>query len=229
MYPHRYKFGKQKTILPLVAFEAAMQDAINRGESLENLAYVTLLWHTGVRKSEAYERVLDDVRLSGDAVTVDFYKRKKHGEEVPPLKIPRAFYGVEEYLVPWVQERVAAKPPHKTTAKTLFAQAETGENRTTPKGKVVTVKKPSGTTVKAQWLFPNIASTKAWIVVKRVLGKEFYPHYLRLRKLSAIGRNPQTKSLIHIKAVSGLKSVSAIGSYLGFDQEAQDEAMKGSE
>jgi hypothetical protein len=30
-----------------------------------------------------------------------FHQRKKHGETVPPLKIPRKFYGVGEYLVPY--------------------------------------------------------------------------------------------------------------------------------
>src|SRR4030042_2766844 len=218
--PH-YKFGKQKGIMPLATFEAAMKDAINRAESLEALAYSTLLWHTGVRKSEAYERPLTDVTVTEDLVTVDFHKRKKGGDEVTPLKIPRSFYGVEEFLVPWIAEAEKIKPKKRM----LYNQVVTEETRTTLKGKVVTVKKRTATTIKDHWLFPGIASTKAWQVTKRVLGEKFYPHYFRLRKLSAIGSNPETASIIHIKSVSGLRSLRAIESYLGTSEKTQDAAM----
>ena len=36
-------------------------------------------------------------------------------------------------------------------------------------------------------VFPMIKSTTSWLLVKRILGEKYYPHYLRLRKLSKIG------------------------------------------
>jgi hypothetical protein len=193
--------------------------------SLEHKAFSVTIWHTGVRKSEAYERVVGDVKVEPDVVIIDFHKRKKGGDEVPPLRIPRSFYGVEEYLVPWILEAKQLKPRRKR----MIFQVSTGETKTTPKGKVVTVKKTNSRIEKANWLFLYIASHTAWQIIKRLLGPKFYPHYLRLRKLSAIARNPATNSVIHIKSVSGLKTLNAIGAYMGYDEEAADEAMRGSE
>lgn len=59
--------------------------------------------------------------------------------------------------------------------------------------------------------------------------EEFYPHYFRLRKLRKIGMNREKGSITHLKAVSGIKSLKALEAYLGYDQEAQDEAMEISE
>jgi hypothetical protein len=42
----------------------------------------------------------------------------------------------------------------------------------------------------------------------KVLGPEFYAHYLRLRKLSKIGMNWEKGSITHLKAIIGIKSVS---------------------
>jgi hypothetical protein len=71
-----------------------------------------------------------------------------------------------------------------------------------------------------------IRSTQAWKIVKAILGEKYYPHYLRLRKLSAVGKK---HGVTHIKAVSGIKSLRALEAYIGYDQEVQDEAMKDSE
>jgi len=208
--------------MTLDAFKNALEKS---PASLEQKAYSVLLWHTGVRKSEAFERIVDDAKLTEDLVILDFHKRKKGGEEVPPLNIPRGFFGVNAYLVPWIVEAQALKPSWKR----LYVQETTAATRTTAKGKTVTIKRRVGSEVKASWLFPNIASSTAWTVIKKLLGPEFYPHYLRLRKLSSIAKNPQTRSLLHIKSVSGLKSLRAIEAYLGFDMETADEAMRGSE
>ena len=226
MYEHRYKHGKQKGIMPLAAFQTLIEEAANRGAPLNHLAFCIALWHTGVRKSELYERLLSDVTVTENFVVVDFHKRKKGGDEVPPLKIPRSFFGVEEYLVPWIERRKASKPPPRKTWKNLFYQMETEKTRVTAKGKTVTVKKRVKRKERGLWLFPNVGSTTAWQIVKDVLGAKYYPHYLRLRKLSKIASNPKTKSIIHIKSVSGLKSITAIQAYMGVDEELQDEAMR---
>jgi hypothetical protein len=159
-----------------------------------------------------YERVKDDVEIADAHVIVDFHQRKKHGETVPPLKIPRKFYDVEEYLVPYVLK------PKRVNTKTVYTY-ETREGRLVVRS----------SQREAKWLFPHIGSTTAWRACKKVLGQEFYPHYFRLRKLSKIGMDREKGSVTHLKAVSGIKSLKALEAYLGYDQEAQDEAMEISE
>jgi integrase len=43
----------------------------------EQRAFLVLLWHCGVRKSEAYERVNEDIEITENHVIVDFHQRKK--------------------------------------------------------------------------------------------------------------------------------------------------------
>jgi integrase len=209
MYEHRYKYGKQKEIMSVDEFREKLESS---DLDLEQKAFIVLLWHTGVRKSEAYERVKKDVEITDSHVIVDFYKRKKGGEEVPPLKIPRTFYGVEEYLKPYLTK------PKRLKVKTIFTYE-------TVLGKLIIHSKQ----VKDRWLFPHINSTTAWRLVKKVFGERYYPHYLRLRKLSKIGKDRRRGTIIHLKSVSGIKSLRALEEYMGIDEEAQDEAMEISE
>ncbi len=181
LYPHRFKFGKQKAIMTLDTFKAKLEAS---NLSLAKKAFVVLLWHTGARKSEAYELPRESVMVTPEHVVVDFGKRKKGGEDVPPLRIPRAFYGLEKILVPYI------------------------------KGK------------RTRLLFPHIKADTAWRTVKQVLGEEYYPHYLRLRKLSEVGKH---YGITHVKAISGIKSLKALEAYIGFDEKTQKEAMEVSE
>jgi ABC-type uncharacterized transport system ATPase component len=112
MYEHRYKYGKQKVIMTVESFKEKLEASEVK---LEQRAFLVLLWHSGARKSEVYERVKDDVEITEAHVIVDFHQRKKHGETVPPLKIPRKFYGVEEYLVPYV-----LKPKRVNQKQSIF-------------------------------------------------------------------------------------------------------------
>ena len=208
--PHlHYKRGKQTTIMPLQEFRAKLDSApLNQ----EQKAYILLLWHCGIRKSEAYERVAEDVAVTSTHVIVNFHRRKKRGLEVPPLKLPREFYGVDDILVPYLLK------PKRRRQKSVFTYVRKG-------GKLKTTKK----TVKAKWVFPNIHSTTAWNIVKQTLGAEYYPHYLRLRKLSKIGKNREKGSIMHLRSFSGIKSLGSLEAYMGIDEEAQDEAMEASE
>ncbi|MCW4044848.1 MAG: hypothetical protein NWE94_04955 [Candidatus Bathyarchaeota archaeon] len=209
MYEHRYKHGKQKAIMTVETFKEKLE---NSQLGLEQKAYLVLLWHSGARKSEVYERTKDDIEITDTHVIVDFHQRKKHGDTVPPLKIPRRFYGVEEYLVSYI------KKPKRLKQKTVYSYE-------TVEGKLMVHQKQ----LKQRWLFPHISSTTAWRITKCVLGQEYYPHYFRLRKLSKIGMNREKGTFTHLKAISGIKSLKALEAYLGFDQEAQDEAMEISE
>jgi hypothetical protein len=87
----------------------------------------------------------------------------------------------------------------------------------------------SSSQIEAKWLFPHVGSSTAWRLCKKVLGLEFYPNYFRLRKLSKIGMDREKGRVTHLRAVSGIKSLKALEAYLGYDQEAQDEAMEISE
>jgi hypothetical protein len=209
MYERRYKCGKQKAIMTVEEFKNKLDASQVK---FDQKAFPVLLWHSGARKSEAYERVKDDIEISDAHVIVDFHQRKKHGETVPPLKISRKFYGVEEYLVPYILK------PKRMNPKTVYTY-ETRE------GKLVI----RSSQQEAKWLFTHIGSTTAWRACKKVLGQEFYPHYFRLRKLSKIGMNREKGGITHLKAVSGIRSLKALEAYLGYDQEAQDEAMEISE
>jgi hypothetical protein len=209
MYEHRYKYGKQKAIMTVENFKEKLEAAEVK---LEQKAFLVLLWHSGARKSEVYERVKDDIEITDVHVIVDFHQRKKHGETVPPLKISRKFCGVEAYLVPYILK------PKRANPKTVYSYE-------TLEGKLVV----RSSQREAEWLFPHVGSSTAWRVCKRVFGQEFYPHYFRLRKLSKIGMNREKGSITHLKAVSGIKSLKALEAYLGYDQETQDEAMEISE
>jgi len=179
---------------------------------LEKKAYLVLLWHTGVRKSEAYERVKDDMQTTETHVIVNFHQRKKSGLEVPPLKIPRHFYGVNEYLMPYLSK------PKRNRLKTIERYKR--ENR---KQILVSTKQ------NAKWIFPHIGRETARSIVKHVLGEKYYPHYLRLNKLSKVGKNRKRGTIMHLRAISGIKSLRALEAYLGIEEEMQDEAMEISE
>lgn len=231
MYAHRYKHGKQKTIMPNAVFEAAMQDAVNKGEDLERLAYITFVHYSGCRKSEGYERLVEDVTLTKELVVVDFHQRKKNGLQMPPNEIPREWYGVNEFLVPWIVKRQSKKA--KATAKRLFYQRKTGEFRQTsptpkfPQGSRVEIKKHVFRVEKAVWLFPHISSTTAWQIYKTVYGEKYYPHYDRLWRLSKAAQTADNMGdmITAVRRVSGLKTLSAMESYFGDDEAVGKKAM----
>jgi len=78
-------------------------------------------------------------------------------------------------------------------------------------------------TVKAHWLFPNIGKQTAWRIVKAVLGKEYYPHFLRLNCLTEIAEDP-TSNLTRLKSHSGIKTMRVLEAYLGVSEKEQDSA-----
>jgi len=233
MYPHRYKFGKQTTILSSAEFQIAVNNAIDKGATPEQIAYCIVLWNWGFRKSEAYERVISDVVITETAVLIDAHERKKHGLQVPAVEVQRGWFGIEEYLIPWALERESAKP----TKKRIFYQQPTGKFTRTkptaqrPKGTRVEVKVRASRVEKAVWLFPHIASTSAWTAVKLVLGEKYYPHFCRLEKLSKVAKTAQNMGdmISAVRRVSGLKSLNAMEAYFGDDEEVGSKAMRESE
>ena len=102
-------------------------------------------------------------------------------------------------------------------------QQPTGEMRSTTKG-MKPVKKTVGIVKRERWLFPHINSTWAWKVVKRILGEKYYPHFLRLNRLTEIGSDPSA-SIVRMKSFSGIKDTKTLESYLGVSKTEQDAAV----
>lgn len=214
MYEHRYKYGKQEQLLDFNIIKKCVRKA---KLSNEDEAFFWLLFYCPVRKSEGYERVKTDCKLTASHFIIDFHQRKKHGATTPPLEIPLSWPGVEKIVKQYEKA--------KLRIKRVFVQEATSETRTTPKGRVVPVTQRMSKKVRAEWLFPNIQSTKAWMIVKRVLGKKYYPHFLRLQGLSEIGNEPSA-TFVRLKSVSGIKSLTALAAYLGQSKKERDKAFE---
>jgi len=197
-----YKDGKQEHIL---SFEEIKQkvNATNLSKSEE--AYFWLLYWCGVRKSEAYERVVEDFEITSSHLIVDFGQRKKHSAKTDPLAIPLSYYGINKIV-----EAVQKARERRVSTKSVFVQIEKKRMRQRKKGK---------------WVFPNIQSTKAWQIIKNVLGPSYYPHFLRLNRLSVISSDPTT-SLTRLKSFSGIKSIKSLSAYLGMSKREQQKAIE---
>ena len=64
----------------------------------------------------------------------------------------------------------------------------------------------------------------AWKIVKDVLGSSYYPHFLRLNRLTEIGSDPEA-NIVRLKSYSGIKSIKALESYLGTSRQEQEAAL----
>jgi integrase len=196
-----YKYGKKLETLPfpVIKQKVAAADLCWRDE-----AYFWLLYYTGVRKSEAYERSASDFKIKDQFLVIDF-KRKKGSINVPPLELPHSWYGVDR-IVKAVNHALKSPPKEKG----IFVY----ENRT----RVRALKKD-------RWVFPHIQSTKAWEIVQEVLGEEYYPHFLRLNRLTELASDP-TANLTRLKSFSGLKTTSVLEGYLGTSKREQQKAIE---
>lgn len=199
----RYKNGKQ---IEIIEFEEIQKrvEAAKKWLTRERVAFFWLLYWTGVRKSEAYERTAEDVQITPEHFIINFHKRKKGGLEVPPLRIPRSFPGVD--LLIEVSEKARERKPHRKLIEVFSKKCRKAE------------------IIKAHWLFPHTHRTYAWITVKRILGKEYYPHFLRLNRISEICQDP-TANIARISSFTGIKSLDVIEHYLGASKKEQDAAI----
>ena len=200
-YEHRYKHGKQEELMSFQEF----RDRVERSHlNSEKKGFIWLLYYSGARKSEAYERTVEDCQVTAAHFIIDFGKRKKGGATVDPLEFPRSWPGIE--LLVSLCERAAQKRARK---KRIFYQEDKVR-----KSKIV----------RDHWIFPHIQSVTAWQIVKEILGSKYYPHFLRLNRLSEIGTDP-TANLVRLKSYSGIKTIQALEYYLGKSKEEQDAAL----
>jgi len=198
----KYAHGKKEEIL---AFPFVKQKVINANLPSRDEAFFWLLYYCGVRKSEAYERVASDFKVTETSLIVDFHQRKKRGAEVSPLELPLNWYGIDK-LVKAVQIASSCKRKNKA----VFSYVD--------KKRVRAVKLD-------RWVFPHIQSTKAWEIVQNVLGEDYYPHFLRLNRLTEIASDPSA-SLTRLRSFSGIRSTTALDSYLGTSKKEQKKAIE---
>jgi len=200
----KYKAGKQERLITFEHFCLCVAKAHNSLDE-EQECYIWLLYYTGVRKSEGFERTVTDAVVTPTLFIIDFHQRKKNGARVDPLELPRNWPGIELLV-----KRKEAAQKQRAHTKLIYYQ-ECGERRSR--------------LVKDKWLFPNIQSTEAWRIAKRVLGPDFYPHFLRLNRLTEIGSD-KTASIVRLKSFSGIRSIRSLEAYLGISKDEQTEALK---
>ena len=168
-------------------------------------AFFWLLYYCGVRKSEAYEREASDFKITDSHLIIDFHQRKKRGAEVPPLELPLHWYGINK-----IAKSVWLASKSRPREKAVYVYQNKKRVRIVKEGK---------------WLFPRIQSTKAWEMVQEVLGEGYYPHFLRLNRITEIAQDPSA-SLTRLKSFSGIKSTTALDSYLGTAKKEQQKAIE---
>jgi integrase len=177
----KYKHGKQTDTIEL----KFLTDRMNRGvfkQPLRDKSFLALLYWTGVRKSEAYERVKEDFIVTETDLVIDFHQRKKNGLEVPPLEIP-----LDLPYMNLILERV----------------------QKTRQGRRV-------------W---PLSSATAWRIVKRALGEKYYPHFLRLNRITRMFDDPTT-TIPEAKSWTGIKTAKALDVYIGFSKRRMEKGKE---
>lgn len=198
----RYKDGKQTEHQ---SFQEIQEKVLAAAHSLtrEALAFFWLLYYVGCRKSEAYERTVEDCQLTETHFIIDFHQRKKGSAEVPAIEIPRWFPGVEILCEQLLKAR------QKRSSRKLIEKTRRGDRSTEYK--------------RARWLFPHVQKQWALMIVKRILGDSYYPHFLRLNRITEICSNPEA-NIEMIKSWTGIKSIRIIEGYLGVSRKQQHKA-----
>jgi len=200
----KYKHGKQTEQLAFKEIQnkvAAAKPRMNR----ESLAYFWLLYYSGCRNSELYERKIEDCSVTETHFIIDFHQRKKGSAETDPLEFPLWFPGMDV-----VCEQLKKARSKKASRKLM-------------ERKVKGVRYLER--VKASWLFPQIHRTRAAMIVKQILGAQYYPHFLRLNRITELCSDPKS-NMTRIKSFTGIKSTKIIErNYMGTSKKEQRAAV----
>jgi len=199
----KYKHGKQCEHL---AFQE-IQDKVFQAESRltrEALAFFWLAYYTGVRKSELYERTVEDCFVSETHFILDFHQRKKGSAQVPALEIPLWFPGMNLVCGPLKKAR------ERRSSKKLIERTVKGVRSTKR--------------LRARWLFPHVAARWAQVIVKEILGSQYYPHFLRLNRITELCSDKDV-TISMIKSYTGIRSLKTIQKYIGTSKKEQKKAV----
>ena len=199
----KYKQGK---IMEPLSFQqiqekvTAAKGRVNR----EALAYFWLLYYVGCRKSELYERTVRECQITETNFILEI-TRKKGSEQTPPIRLPLWFPGMNI-----VCEQLEKARSYKKKKK-LIERYHKGERITTR--------------IRDRWLFPHVAARWAQIIIKEILGSQYYPHFLRLNRITELCSDPES-NLTRIKSFTGIKSTRIIEeNYMGVSKKEQKAAV----
>lgn len=198
-YPH----GKQTEQLSFQQVQEKVK-ANEKHLSREALAYFWLLYYSGARKSEIYEITVEDCQITENHFIINI-NRKKGSAQVPALELPLWFPGMNGVCAQLEKAQQYRK-------KRKLLEKSTKGIRTTER-------------VKARWLFPYVNRSWAGSIVKLILGSNYYPHFLRLNRITEICTDPET-NLTRIKSFTGIKSTRIIEeNYMGVSKKEQKSAV----
>ena len=201
--PH-YKSGKQTEQLQFLQVQEKV-NAKKKHLSREQLAFFWLLYYSGARKSELYERTVGDCSITEEFFIMDILVRKKGSAHTTPLEFPIWFPGMN-IVCAWLEKARTMKQSRKLLERWK-------------KQKRITSR------IRARWLFPHVAARSSQHIVKQILGSQYYPHFLRLNRITELCSNPQA-NLTMIKSFSGIKSTRIIEeNYMGVSKKEQKAAM----
>lgn len=199
----KYKAGKQTEQLTFQEIQEKVE-AATPGMNRESLAYFWLLYYIGCRNSELYERIVEDCQLTETHFILDI-QRKKGSAQTDPLEIPLWFPGLDCVCEQLEKSRARRK------IRKLLERFHKGVRSTKY--------------VRARWLFPHVHRSWADRIVKGILGPQYYPHFLRLNRITELCSDPEA-NLTRIKSFTGIKSTRIIEeNYMGVSRKEQRAAV----
>jgi len=202
-YEHRYKYGKTTESLSFQEIREKVEAAKPR-MTREALAYFWLLYYSGCRNSELYERIIEDCSVTETHFILDIGQRKKGSAKVPALEFPLWFPGMKEIIGQLEKAR------SKRSSRKLIERTVKGVR--------------SRDRVKSNWLFPNIHRTRAAEIVKEILGEQYYPHFLRLNRITELCSDKDV-TISMIKSYTGIKTLRVLEGYIGTSKKEQKKAV----
>ena len=199
----KYKHGKQCEHLTFKEIQEMVSRAAPR-LTREALSFFWLLYYTGARKSELYERTVEDCSVSDIHFILDIGQRKKGSAKVPALELPLWFPGMN-LVCEWLEKARSKNKTRKLMERTVNGVRSTKRLR-------------------ARWLFPHVAARWAQVIVKEILGSQYYPHFLRLNRITEICSDPEA-NIERIHSFTGIKSIRVIEGYMGTSKKEQKAAV----
>jgi integrase len=209
---YHYKYGKADRTIPLEEIIPKVNAAFVLPYDLERAAYFWTLYYLGTRGSEAEALRCSQCMLTDIHFIIDVGTRKKHSATTDPIKLRLSWVGVDSIVALWKKHK-----DRKPSTKNLVFFSKSFKPG--PTRRVVPTKDV--------WLFLNISCTTGNNIVKAVLGKEYYRHFLRLNRATEIGDLPDS-SVVQIKSYTGIKSTRVIETaYLGMSKKSMQRTETG--
>jgi hypothetical protein len=187
----------------------------------QSAAFFICLDITGARKMEIATMKVSQFKLVDAGVELSIV-RSKHSAQTQPILLKKEWFGVSDYVIPWLKRRIGAKPSYKLIyhfhtekGKVISEKLHQLDDGSTiiqkirAKGREITETE----NVKDVWMFPNMSKQTALTICKKVYGEDLFAHYGRARRLSLLLSNPKA-SVTLAKSYSGIKSTRVIEKYM---------------